>query len=147
MGAVYATPADVMARYRETLYAIGGFLPDEQGNLPPEDLAAIESALESAGGEIDLALRARYRLPLAGVPPVLVRIAIDLAVADLPRNGGGEADLYERRAKAARALLASLAEGETTLDLPAAADGLAGGGVAFHAPASEMAAKMKDFAL
>jgi phage gp36-like protein len=144
---VYATPADVLARYGETLYAIGGFHVDDQGALEPDDLAALESALTSAGSEIDLALRARYRLPLASVPPVLARIAIDIAVADLPRNGTGEADLYERRAKAARALLASLAEGETTLDLPAAAGGLAAGGVAFHAPASEMAEKMKDFAL
>jgi phage gp36-like protein len=146
MPTVYATSADLLARYRETLYAITGFAPDEGGNLPPEDTAALEAALERAGSEIDMALRARYRLPLESVPAALVRVAIDIAVADLPRNGTGEADLYERRAKAARALLASLASGEVTVGLPAASE-VSGGGVGFYAPESTLAAKMKDFDL
>ncbi|MDR1946601.1 MAG: DUF1320 domain-containing protein [Desulfovibrio sp.] len=147
MSTVYAAAADVAARYGGTLFAVTGFAPDDDGNLPPEGISALENALEHAGSEIDMALRARYRLPLPSVPPVLARVAIDIAVADLPRNGTGEADLYERRAKAARALLASLAAGDTTLDLPEASGTAAGGGVAFYAPESAMAAKMKDFDL
>jgi len=145
MATVYAAPADLFARYRETLYALTGFVAPDDGDLSPEDAAALEEALAQAGSEIDVALRGRYRLPLKSVPPVLKRIAVDLAVADLPRNGGEEASLYERRARAARAILADIAAGKQIFDLAPASD--AGGGVAHYAPESPLAGKMKDFDL
>ena len=145
MPAVYATPADLFARYRETLYALTGFVAGDDGEFAPEDTAALEDALAQAGSEIDMALRRMYRLPLRSVPPVLKRVAVDIAVAALPRNGGEEASLYERRAKEARALLASIAAGDMELDLPQA--GGAAGGVGFYAPESPFAGKMKDFDL
>jgi dTMP kinase len=110
------------------------------------DVYEASPALQRNARQLYLALAARYRLPFDSVPPVLARVAMDIAVADLPRNGTGEADLYERRARAARALLRSLATGETALPLPPA-QANAGGGVGFYAPPSPLAGKLKDFDL
>ena len=102
--------------------------------------APLEKALIEAGSEIDAALRGRYALPVPeeNVPPVLRRIAVDIAVDAIPRDGGEYADLFERRAKIARQLLADIAAGKTKLDLPQADSGENGssGGVRFSSPHS-----------
>ena len=69
---------------------------------------------------------------------VLRRIAVDLAVDAIPRNGIEAADLFERRAKAARQLLAEIAAGKAKLDLPEAdtTDSGSSGGVRFWSPPS-----------
>lgn len=57
----------------------------------------------------------------------------------IPRNGIEAADLFERRAKAARQLLAEIAAGKAKLDLPEAntTDSGSSGGVRFWAPPSK----------
>lgn len=137
---MYATAKDILDRYGPTAEALAG--PDADGN---PDTARMERALAEAESEIDTTLAARYRLPPVTVPPVLRRIAVDLAVAALPQNGGDEASLFERRGKEARALLAAIGKGDITLGLPQAGGGASGtGGVLFSAPSSDFRTTLED---
>lgn len=139
---MYATPDDILARYGDTARVVAGV--DDDGE---PDRAAMERALEAASSEMDAALRGRYVLPLPTVPPLLRRLCIDLAVAALPQNGAGEATLFERRGSEARKLLAALADGTLTLDLPTVASPANGtvGGVAFSFPPSPLRGKLEDY--
>lgn len=137
----YATVADVEGRYAEQCFALAG--KTEDGEL---DREAIDRALLEASSEIDLTLQGRYAVPLEPVPPVIRRVCIDIAVGALPRNGATEASVYERRARDARSLLASLAKGETTLGAgtsPAPASGN-GGGMAYAGPQSDFRKKLDE---
>ena len=131
--AAYANAQDILARYAHVGLLLSGLTEDGE-----PDTAPLEKALEEAGSEIDMALRGRYALPLAVVPPVLKRIAVDIAVDAIPRDGGEYAELFERRAKTARQLLKDIATGTTSLDLPAPEAGAAGtgGGVKISVPHS-----------
>lgn len=130
--AAYAKAQDILDRYAHVGLLLSGLT--EEGE---PDTAPLEKALIEAGSEIDAALRGRYALPVAeeNVPPVLRRIAVDIAVDAIPRDGGEYADLFERRAKTARQLLADIAAGKTQLDIPQAGSGESGasGGVRFCA--------------
>lgn len=137
---MYAAVDDVVSRYGKECFILAG--KTEDGEI---DNAAIARALEEASSEIDLALQGRYSLPLDPAPPVLRRICVDLAVGALPRNGATEATVYERRAKEARALLASLAKGETTLGLAPAPVQSTGGGIAYAGPVSDFRTKLDEY--
>lgn len=128
---VYATARDILDRYAHVGVFLSGLTDDGE-----PDTAPLERALEEAGSEIDAALRGRYRLPLDTVPPVLRRIAVDIAVDAIPRDGAEYADLFERRAKIARQLLADIASGASDLELEPERGGGSGGGVKFYAPPS-----------
>lgn len=71
----YASSADMIARFGERELVE---LTDRVGAGVP-DAALIQRALDDAASEIDGYLRGRYALPLATVPPVLRRIACDIA--------------------------------------------------------------------
>lgn len=133
--AAYAKAQDILDRYAHVGLLLSGLT--EEGE---PDTAPLEKALIEAGSEIDAAIRGRYALPVPeeNVPPVLRRIAVDIAVDAIPRDGGEYADLFERRAKIARQLLADIAAGKTKLDLPQADSGENGssGGVRFSSPHS-----------
>lgn len=139
---MYAAVADVETRYGATCFALAGKL--ENGQVDSE---AIARALEEAGSEINLTLQGRYAVPLEPVPPVIRRVCVDIAVGALPQNGAGEATLYERRARDARNLLASLAKGEISLgaDTPPAPAPSSGGGIAYAGPVSEFRTRLDDF--
>ena len=107
---MYATPADISARYKDVFPILAGKDPD--GNV---DTRAVEQAILEASSEMDAILGVRFAVPIEPVPPVLRRIAVDIAVGSLPRNGANEASMYERRAKEARELLDKLAAGEASL--------------------------------
>lgn len=107
---MYATPADISARYKDVFPILAGKDPD--GNV---DTRAVEQAILEASSEIDAILGVRFAVPIEPAPPVLRRIAVDIAVGSLPRNGANEASMYERRAKEARELLDKLAAGEASL--------------------------------
>ena len=107
---MYATPEDIRARYKEVYPLLAG--KDAEGR---PDTAAVEQALAEAASEIDAILGTRFAVPVSPVPPVLRRIAVDLAVGALPRTGATEASMYERRAREARELLDKLATGEASL--------------------------------
>lgn len=139
---MYATPDDILARYGDTARLVAGV--DDDGE---PDRAAMERALEAASSEMDAALRGRYVLPPPTVPPLLRRLCVDLAVAQLPQNGAGEASLFERRGSEARKMLAALADGALTLDLPTVTSPANGtiGGPAFSFPPSPFGGKLEDY--
>lgn len=125
----YATQADLIARFGEVEISQVADT-DGSGEI---DAALVARALADADAEINAALAGRYQLPLATVPPLLVRIACDLARFALYTDAVTEV-VAQRRATAAK-LLADLAAGRTTLGLvdpPAAAD--SGNPVAVRAP-------------
>ena len=142
---MYATVADMQARYGAQLVALAGTTADKQ-----IDLAAVERALDAACAEMDVVLSVRYAVPIAitPVPPVLRRIAEDLAASALPRNGASEASMYERRAREARDLLDKLAAGKAALGAGASPAQPSGqstrGGIAYHAPSSDFRRKLED---
>ena len=142
---MYATVADMQARYGAQLVALAGTTADKQ-----VDLAAVERALDAACAEMDVVLSVRYAVPIAitPVPPVLRRIAEDLAASALPRNGASEASMYERRAREARDLLDKLAAGKAALGAGASPAQPSGqstrGGIAFYAPSSDFRRKLED---
>lgn len=134
---MYATPQDILDRYGDTGLFLAG--RTEEG-LP--DTSPLMTALEEASSEIDAALGGRYRLPVETVPPVLRRIAVDIAVDAVPRNAPETADLFERRAKAAREFLKAIAKGDVSLGIPELV-GSASGGMAQYAPPSDFRAELE----
>lgn len=87
----------------------------------------VARALADADAEIDARLAVRYALPLASVPPVLVRIAVDLARYFLWDQRASEQ--VRNRFKDATALLDKMARGDVKLagatTVPPAADAVA----------------------
>jgi phage gp36-like protein len=71
----YATQADLVERFGTTELAQ---LSDTAAGAVI-DAQVVARALADADAEIDTRLAARYALPLAAVPTVLVRVAADLA--------------------------------------------------------------------
>ena len=138
---MYAAVEDMQARYGAQLLALAG--KTDAGQV---DLAAVERALAAAASEIDTVLSVRYAVPVAPVPPLLRRIAEDLAASALPRNGAEQASMYERRAREARELLDKLATGKADLDVsPAPPSGpAAGGGIAYRFPQSGFRQKLEE---
>ncbi|MGE4298908.1 MAG: gp436 family protein [Desulfovibrionaceae bacterium] len=138
---MYATAQDVVDRYGSEL--LESLLPIDATSGEP-DTARLDQALADAGALINGALRGRYTLPLATTPGELVRICVDLALAQLPTDGAGDAELIDRRAKAARRDLESYARGVLTLDVEEARPAPASGGVVIQGDSS-FRAKLEDF--
>lgn len=110
----YATQADLEARFGTDELTQ---LTDRVGAGVP-DAAIVARALADAEAEIDGYLASRYALPLATVPPVLARIACDIARYRLWEDRAS--DEVRRRYEDARRLLESIARGQVSLGLPAA---------------------------
>lgn len=107
----YATAAELDARFgAEELVA----RTDRLGAGVP-DAAAIARALADAEAEIDGYVAARYRLPLPAVPPVLTRIACDIARYRLWQDAASEE--VRERYQDARRLLEAIARGLVSLGL------------------------------
>ena len=116
----YATAQDIIDRYGEDLlYAIADRDGDQVLDQP-----AIERALADAGHEIDAYLAGRYPLPLVSPPPVLKKVAVDIAVYLL----SGDRVTEERRHRYTDAvkLLVRIGEGKVRLGLPAAEEPASG---------------------
>jgi phage gp36-like protein len=107
----YALLADLYARFSEEEI---NALADTDGTGTPDPLN-VSRALEDAQEEIDLALRGRYRLPLARVPKILTRWTCDLAYEALHTKA--VPDAVKDRADAVRKLLLQVAAGKMMLDL------------------------------
>lgn len=137
---MYATPADLLARFGADellqlaahaeapvsaalleLAVAGG----NTGAYPPGEVAAaaaavarLEEACADAAADIDPYLQARYALPLASVPAVLVRVACDVARYYLYTIEA--TDVVEARFRAAQAFLRDVSAGRASLGLDAA---------------------------
>jgi phage gp36-like protein len=110
----YATQADLEARFGvDELTQL-----TDRVNAGVPDAAIVARALADADAEIDGYLASRYALPLATVPPVLARIACDIARYRLWEDRSSEE--VRRRYEDARRLLESIARGQVSLGLPAA---------------------------
>lgn len=72
----YATLQDMIDRFGETELAQ---LSDRSGQAVAVDPLVLDAKLADADAEIDGYLVQRYTLPLASVPPVLKRVATDIA--------------------------------------------------------------------
>ena len=112
----YATPAQLATRYgHDRLVEI----TDRDANGVADD-PMIAQALADAEAEIDGYLAARYRLPLPTVPPLLVRIACDIAVYRLlSLRRMGDIEDARSRYEDARRLLEAISKGIVSLGLPA----------------------------
>jgi phage gp36-like protein len=112
----YATPADLALRHgADRLIELTDRDRDGIGDDPQ-----IAQALLDASFEIDGYLAARYKLPLPTVPPLLARIACDIAVYRLlSLRRMGDIEDARRRYEDARRLLENLAKGVVALGLPA----------------------------
>lgn len=109
----YATAADMQARYGlDELVA-----RTDRNATGAVDTTVLNRALSDADAEIDGYLAARYRLPLPTVPPMLARIACDIARYRLWEDMAS--DEVRRRYEDARRLLEALSRGTVSLGLPA----------------------------
>jgi phage gp36-like protein len=91
----------------------------DRTNIPPSqiDAAVVAGALADADGLIDSYVGRRYAMPLAVVPPVLVRLAKVLAGYFL--MGGAAGDSLRRDYEDALRTLRDIADGRMTLDVGA----------------------------
>jgi len=81
------------------------------------DLAIIEMALADAAAEINGYLAGRYALPLTVTPPIINRVACDIARYRLYDQAAPES--VRERYEDARRLLEAVASGKAKLGLPA----------------------------
>jgi phage gp36-like protein len=123
---------------------VAGLLPadiiaDEadDGEAPEGAIAeAIDGALDLASDEIDLHLSARYTLPLAAPPAVLVTPCANIAVYILANRHTALTETIEDRYEQATKLLERIADGKAGLgaDEPSVAGpDASAGGAAFSA--------------
>lgn len=124
----YATLADLTARFGDEELIQ---LTDRLGT-GTVDAAVVQAALDEADAEIDAHLAGRHALPLVVVPPILVRLACDIAryrlMSDTPPEEA------RKRYEDARRLLESLAAGRVSLGLPSAQQPATQGAVSVSAP-------------
>jgi phage gp36-like protein len=110
----YAIQSDLEQRYGADELTQ---LTDRAGAGVP-DAIVVARSLADADAEINGYLASRYALPLATVPPVIVRIACDIARYRLWEDRASEE--VRRRYEDARRLLESIAKGMVSLGLPEA---------------------------
>ena len=90
-------------------------LTDEAGT-GEIDTTKVDTAIETAEVEIDAYLGEQYTLPLSPVPPIVTKLAVDLAIRNLYLLGpGGVPKSREDQAANAVRLLEKIAGGKLTL--------------------------------
>jgi len=119
---VYAAQQDIADRYGNDRLLL--LAPDGQGGV---DATTVQQALDDARGTIDSYLEERYKLPLAKVPPIITRIAVDLAVYYMANDETLQTEMVINRQKNAISDLDKIATGKIKLDVPSPAT--VGGGV------------------
>lgn len=81
------------------------------------DTAAVDRALEDATAEVDAYLAVRYALPLAEVPPIIVRLTADIAFHRLSPEAPASSEQRRTRYDEAVSLLKRIASGDVALGL------------------------------
>jgi phage gp36-like protein len=108
---VYAQVADLVGRFgQQEIIELTDRASPPSGGL---DAAVAERALADADAEIDVYLAGTYELPLPSVPPVLTRIACDIARYRLWDDRAPEE--VRARYEDARRVLEAIAAGKVTL--------------------------------
>ncbi|MFN4325240.1 MAG: gp436 family protein [Azonexus sp.] len=125
---MYATQADLENRFGAEELA----QRSDRINGSVIDAAVVARALADAEAEIDAYLAARYQLPLVSTPPILVRLACDIAIyrlCDTPPD-----EVRKRYEDAVRDLKRA-ADGVLVIDGAAVLDKSPSGiGVSFKSP-------------
>ncbi len=107
----YATQADMIAAFGEReVIALA-----DRDNLGVLDAALLAGALANAVGEIDTYLGARYAVPLADVPALIVTCCCDIARYRLSGASVTEVDTVRNRYKDAIRFLEGVRDGKTDL--------------------------------
>lgn len=129
---LYAAKEDIERLYGSEF--LSDLLPTDIEEVEAID-ASINEALESASSEIDGHLSARYALPLATKPRVLLRPTIDIANYVLANRQSRLTETIETRYEQAVALLKRIANGQAGLgeDEPKVEGSSGSGGSAFSA--------------
>ncbi|WP_027366938.1 gp436 family protein [Desulfocurvibacter africanus] len=120
----YASQQDIVDRYGEEALV----LLADRDNDGVADPDVIAQTLADADAEIDAYLAARYQLPLATVPAVLKRLAVDIVVYRLAADAGTGTEERRQRYEDAVDLLKRISTGQASLGL-AEAPASTGGGV------------------
>ena len=111
--APYATAPDIIDRHGEDVLVL---LADRDGDGVADE-GVINQALTDAASEIDTYLAPKYDLPLETVPPILTRLAVDIAVYRLSPESDAGTEERRLRYEDAVALLKRLATRTAALDL------------------------------
>lgn len=123
MANAYAAAQDLIDRYGEVeLNQLG----DRDGD-GAWDSAVVNRAITDAEAEVDAALAARYALPLAAIPDLLVGVVCDIARYRLWVDGAP--DRVRDAASNARKILAALSAGSMSLGLASTQAPAVAGGV------------------
>lgn len=110
----YATLTDATTLYSED-YVLTSV--DRDGDGKP-DYDAFSASLAQASSEMDTYLGARYDVPIAPVPPILVRYAVDIAIYQASSTyGGGLTEEKRKRYDDALKWLTNAAKGIVSLGL------------------------------
>jgi len=109
---MYATQQDIENRYdKDTLLIVADVNND--GEI---DAGTVNRALIDAGDEIDLYIGRRETLPLAVVPPILKRLAVDMALYFLSSEQGYTEE-KRKRYEDAKKMLHEIATGKLSLGI------------------------------
>jgi len=114
----YATSDDMIERFDEAqLIKVASNTVEAGDEL---DSAKIERAIAGADAIIDLHLRGRYAVPLATVPAEILGISCDIARYKLYGDATNAPEAAKDAYLAAMKMLASIRDGASVLDAPAA---------------------------
>ncbi|NVK42114.1 MAG: DUF1320 domain-containing protein [Oceanospirillaceae bacterium] len=109
----YASAQDIIDRYgSDTLL----MLTDRDGDDQVDNLV-IDQAIADATAEIDTYVAAKYSLPLAVTPSVLVRLCVDIAIYRLSATADMVTEEKRQRYEDATSLLKRIAKGEVSLGI------------------------------
>ncbi|WP_027176456.1 gp436 family protein [Desulfovibrio aminophilus] len=109
----YCLSADIRDQLDEAVLV--QLTDDEDAGIVVE--SRVDKAIADADGEIDGYLGSRYGLPLGQVPPILRKIAVDIAIYNLFSRRMGAPEARAERYKAAVRFLEQVAKGSISLGL------------------------------
>lgn len=109
----YATQQDIIDRYSQEALLIIADRDDDQ----VIDSAVVDQALADATAEIDTYLAAKYSLPLAVVPDVLIRLSVDIVMYRLAADADMATEERRQRYEDAINLLDRIAKGTASLGM------------------------------
>ena len=109
----YATAQDIIDRYGDEAFILAA---DRDGD-GVADTGVADKALTDATGEIDMYVGARYSLPLAEVPALLVKLAVDIAMYLMSADAGSGTEEKRQRYTDALAHLRAISKGTADLGL------------------------------
>jgi len=91
-------------------------MEDGEGN-PVVNTENVEKAIEAAASEIDSYASVRHKVPFSPVPPIITKLAVDIAIYNLfsRKYTGVEEDNIIRRYKNAVKVLERMAEGKVMI--------------------------------